>query len=230
MSNFDSRQYIRCLLAEFAAKHTKAPLSLTTHWKIEPDFGSWQTPDISCSHLYRDTIAWTLPTVIYIESTLYLGIITLHEEIMTWKCFLHYWPFQGTQSKGPVMQAFDVFFDVSLNCWTNNQVACDLRCHNTHADGLVQGRCNSIANALDLRLPCTNPWMWCCCYVFCLSHHKFGWPVVSAGSSSSPPHPPPCSQAGISHAGCSEHAGTHRGSWWSNSEKRQMVYEVTLKW
>ena len=32
---------------------------------MEPDFGSWQTPDISRSHLYRGTIAWTPPTAIY---------------------------------------------------------------------------------------------------------------------------------------------------------------------
>ena len=59
MSNFDKCYYIRCLCAEFAAKHTKAPLSLTTHWKMEPDFGLWQSSVISCSHLYRGTIAWT---------------------------------------------------------------------------------------------------------------------------------------------------------------------------
>ena len=41
-SNFDECQYIHCLRAEFDAKHTKAPLSLTTRWKMEPDFGSGQ--------------------------------------------------------------------------------------------------------------------------------------------------------------------------------------------
>ena len=64
-SNFDKCHYIRCLRAEFAAKHPNVPLSLTTRWKMEPDFGSWQTPDISRSHLYRGTIAWTPPTAIY---------------------------------------------------------------------------------------------------------------------------------------------------------------------
>ena len=29
-----------------------------------------------------------------------------------------------------------------------------------HLDGLVQERCNSIANALELRLSCTNPLIW----------------------------------------------------------------------
>ena len=43
MSNFDNCQYIHCVCAEFATKHTKAPISLITRWKMEPDFGSWQT-------------------------------------------------------------------------------------------------------------------------------------------------------------------------------------------
>ena len=29
-----------------------------------------------------------------------------------------------------------------------------------HLDGLVQERCNSIANAVELRLSCTNPFIW----------------------------------------------------------------------
>ena len=37
--------------------------------KREPDLASWQTPDISRSHLYRGTIAWTPPTAIYREYT-----------------------------------------------------------------------------------------------------------------------------------------------------------------
>ena len=32
-----------------------------------------------------------------------------------------------------------------------------LRLHWSHVDGLVQERCNSIANALELHLSCTNP-------------------------------------------------------------------------
>ena len=33
------------------------------------------------------------------------------------------------------------------------------KCHATyHIDGLIRERCTSIANALDLRLPCTNHW------------------------------------------------------------------------
>ena len=30
----------------------------------------------------------------------------------------------------------------------------------THFDGLAQERCNSIANALELRLSCSNLWIW----------------------------------------------------------------------
>ena len=29
-----------------------------------------------------------------------------------------------------------------------------------HTDGLMQERCNSSANTLELRLSCTNPWIW----------------------------------------------------------------------
>ena len=29
-----------------------------------------------------------------------------------------------------------------------------------YIDELVQERRNSIANALELRLPCTDPWLW----------------------------------------------------------------------
>ena len=37
-SYFDKCHYIRCLHAGFAAKHTKAPLSLLTRWRMESDF------------------------------------------------------------------------------------------------------------------------------------------------------------------------------------------------
>ena len=33
------------------------------------------------------------------------------------------------------------------------------RCPIAHNDGLMQQRCNSIANALELHLSCTNPWI-----------------------------------------------------------------------
>ena len=48
-------------------------------------------------------------------------------------------------------------------CWTKSQVASDLKCLAGHVNGLVQERCNSIANALELRLSYTNPLTWCQC-------------------------------------------------------------------
>ena len=39
--------------------------------------------------------------------------------------------------------------------WTNFE-------YETYIDGLVQERHNSIANALELRLSCTNPSIWTC--------------------------------------------------------------------
>ena len=63
-----------------------------------------------------------------------------------------------------------------------------------HLDGLVQERCNSIANALELRLSCTNPsicnvldikqsgtYHWCeaiwnrAAWSFCFSDQWVGW-------------------------------------------------------
>ena len=77
-STFDKWHDIRCLRAEFTAKHGKDPLSLTTRWWMDPDLGSWQSPDISRSHLYRGTIAWTPPTAIYRAYTVFLiGHVTL---------------------------------------------------------------------------------------------------------------------------------------------------------
>ena len=72
-SNFDLISVIIFVAYELnlplKKKHGKAPLSLTTCWWMEPDLGSWQSPDISRSHLYRGTIAWTPPTAIYREYT-----------------------------------------------------------------------------------------------------------------------------------------------------------------
>ena len=79
-STFDKWHDIRCLRAEFTAKHGKAPLSLTTHRWMEPDLCSWQSPDISRSRLYRGTITWTPPTAIY---RAYTVVIWLWHPIMS---------------------------------------------------------------------------------------------------------------------------------------------------
>ena len=76
-SNFDKCHYIRYLRAGLGAKHAKTPLSLITRKKMEPDFGCWQSPDISRSHLYRDTIAWTPPTAIYWEYTVQTFMVAI---------------------------------------------------------------------------------------------------------------------------------------------------------
>ena len=64
-----------------------------------------------------------------------------HNDVMTWKCFLHYWPFVwgihrspvDSPHKGPEMQRFDVFFCLfAISCWTNSPVASDFRCLNSH--------------------------------------------------------------------------------------------------
>ena len=82
----------------------------------------------------------------------------------------------------PVTRNFDVFFDLRLNKWLSKQswgwwfetLPRPLWCHSNdkclvkissgyglmllgNIDELVQERCNSIANTLELRLSCTNP-------------------------------------------------------------------------
>ena len=48
---------------------------------MEPDLGSWQSPDISRSHLYRGTIAWTPSTAIYRAYTVMgIGCINVKTE------------------------------------------------------------------------------------------------------------------------------------------------------
>ena len=62
-----------------------------------------------------------------------------HDEAMPWKCFLHYWPFVmgihqwlvDSPHKGPVMQNFNDFFDISLNKLLKKQWDC-CSCHDVH--------------------------------------------------------------------------------------------------
>ena len=56
----------------------------------------------------------------------------LHYDVMTWKQFLHYWPFVrgihwsrvDSHNKEPVRRVFDDFFDGSLNRLLNEQSSC----------------------------------------------------------------------------------------------------------
>ena len=81
-SDFDKYHYIRCLHAEFATKHSKAPLSLTTRQKMKPDFCSWQSP------IYHAPTYIAVPLLgphqpWYIESALYYDNIA--ERSQLWK-------------------------------------------------------------------------------------------------------------------------------------------------
>ena len=60
-------------------------------------------------------------------------------DVMTWKCFPHYWPFvrgihpflMDSPHKGPVIRGVDVFFVINLynsGDWKNNQVFRVFRC------------------------------------------------------------------------------------------------------
>ena len=69
------------------------------------------------------------------------------------------------------------------SCWPTGCVASDLTHHEAHIDGLVQERRNSSANALGLRLSCTNPSIWCYCNVSELVCRCTTWWSVMKGLS-----------------------------------------------
>ena len=63
------------------------------------------------------------------DGHLMLQQLQAHYDVMTWKRFLHYWPFVrgihrwpvDSHHKGPVMRSFGVSFNVSLNKLLNKQ-------------------------------------------------------------------------------------------------------------
>ena len=52
--------------------------------KLGLDFGSWQSPDISRSHLYRGTFPWTPPTAIYRAYTVLITYWSTMSQITAW--------------------------------------------------------------------------------------------------------------------------------------------------
>ena len=74
---------------------------------MEPDFGSWQTPNISRSHLYRGTIAWTPPTAIYRAYTV------LGKTVLTNKFILKLQTLQNS-TLGLIFMALSIFRQYQL--------------------------------------------------------------------------------------------------------------------
>ena len=89
---------------------------------------------------------------------LFGGNSSFHDDVMSWKCFLHSWwrhqmetfstllafcagnsPVPGEfPAQRPVTQSFDVFFDLHLNKWlSKHSEAGDFRCHHAHYDVIV---------------------------------------------------------------------------------------------
>ena len=109
-------------------------------------------------------------------------VSSLHDDIIT--SFPHYWPFvQGifqslvdSLHKESVMSNPNVFskcrqLEEAFQWTVEIFISRDL------SDGLVQERRNSIADALELRLSCTNPSSWCSCdvavMILCISKIGF---------------------------------------------------------
>ena len=65
--------------------NTQRPHHRSQHaGKLGLDFGSWQSPDISRSHLYRGTFPWTPPTAIYRAYTVIIIVSYLLWSIFHW--------------------------------------------------------------------------------------------------------------------------------------------------
>ena len=94
-----------------------------------------------CKSADRDLDKLIQLTLLYQVDTCQWFRWCLHEDIITWYCFLNNWPFvRGIHQwplvsphKKPAVQA--LIFSVLLTwekCWAKSQVACDLRHHDTH--------------------------------------------------------------------------------------------------
>ena len=86
-------------------------------------------------------------------------IIELHDDDVTWKCFLHYWPFVkgihqslvDSPHKGPVMQSSHIFFVVSLNKLLNKQPCYqwfEMKWHSCDITVMIRGQHYQLYNLL----------------------------------------------------------------------------------
>ena len=100
-----------------------------------------------------------------------MGLFDSHGDGMTWKPLSDYWPFYGGNSpvvschKKPVMFLMFSLLLVWTGCWTNSQVASDLRHHDTPVMLLSWVRRRSFSGSKTLMIhasiqfPCT--WQQC---------------------------------------------------------------------
>ena len=74
--------------------------------KLGLDFGSWQSPDISRSHLYRGTFPWTPPTAIY-------RAYTVHE---MHQCTMLFWKMFSINKIIIMMNIKSIHFESAFSC------------------------------------------------------------------------------------------------------------------
>ena len=89
---------------------------------MEPDFGSWQWPDISRSHLYRGTIAWTPPTAIYREYTVLVHITGSHDVQAGSLLDSSYRVVDQSMSVGSAVIIIQCTPDISRSCISRNWI------------------------------------------------------------------------------------------------------------
>ena len=105
---------------------------------------SWSTGDMHDHFHCQRRVFWLQPPSLGHE--FHAPFSKCHENIMTWKCFPHYyWLFVrgfhqwlvDSPHKGPVMLSYaGVLLLVSTTCWTNSGIDRDLRHHNAYVMSL----------------------------------------------------------------------------------------------
>ena len=117
--------------------------------------------------------------------------------------------------------------------------SCDICADDCHIDGLVQERCNSTANALELHFSCTNPlicrrqagkWGLSCCLPIFIStnkktHSSSSWVSYGLSFVSSLSHLPPAFVVGMLYA-----LGYNIGPWHSESRLHLLFEIIELFW
>ena len=92
---------------------------------------------------FEDIVCEMVATCLHLKMLIvgHTNLEERHDEVMTWKCFPHYW-LLCKRNPFPSQRSSDRAWMLSLllawtSCWTNIQAACDIRCLNAHVMSLV---------------------------------------------------------------------------------------------
>ena len=102
--------------------------------------------------------------------TMFYTMWTHHSDVMTWRCFLHYWPFVRGIHQSPVNSPHKgqwceaLMFSLTcawINVWVKNGLAGDLRRHHAHCDVTVMLMITPWLRNFSGKTSCGGPWVYC---------------------------------------------------------------------